>query len=421
MGKKDKKMEKTSLASVFEPDIPPELVKLLASKVKTQADLSGPDSIMQRLFKAVVESAMSAEMDHHLGYEKHDLTGNKTGNSRNGKGKKTLKTNHGEVEIITPRDRNSTFEPALVPKRTRRFEGFDQAILSLYSRGMTTRDIESTLKELYGVDVSPTLISQVTESVEETVRHWRDRPLESLYPLIWLDGIVIKIHKDKHVVKKTVYVALALNCEGKKELLGLWISENEGSKYWTQILVELKSRGIRDVLIFCVDGLTGFPDAIESVFPASETQLCIVHMVRNSMRYVATKDMKEVAKDLKSIYQSHSIEEAESSLGDFGLKWSKKYPSIEKSWRNKWEHVIPLFSYPPEIRKIMYTTNAIESVNMCIRKAIRNRRIFPSDESAIKLVYLAIKQASEKWSKPIWDWKPAYNFLLARFGKRVEA
>lgn len=413
-------MQKDTTYEALGVEIPPDFLKSLAGKVKTQDDLSGPDGVMAKLLRAVVESAMGAEMDHHLGYSKRDASGKGSGNSRNGKGRKTLKTDHGDLQIAPPRDRNGSFEPVIVPKRERRFHGFDDTILALYSRGMTTRDIESTIKELYHIDVSPTLISQVTEAVEAEVREWQKRPLDTVYPVIWLDGIVIKVHKDKQVIKKTVHVALGLTCEGKKDLLGLWIAENEGAKYWAQILVELKSRGVRDVMIFCVDGLTGFPDAIEAVFPQSEIQLCMVHMVRNSMRYVAAKDMKEVASDLKQIYQSHSIEEGGAALKDFAGKWSKKYPSIEKSWRTKWENIIPLYAYPPDIRKIMYTTNAIESVNMCIRKAIRNRRIFPSDESAIKLVYLAIKQAAKNWSRPIWDWKPAYNFLLAKFGDRME-
>ena len=402
------------------PDIPQELIDLVASKVKTQADLNGPGSIMGKLFKAIVEKSMSAELDHHLGYEKHSPEGRGSGNSRNGRGRKRIITDHGPLPIETPRDRNGTFEPQLVPKRERRFKAFDHIILALYARGMTTRDIESTVRELYGVDLSPTLISTVTEALEEEVRNWQNSPLEAVYPLIWLDGLTIKVHHDRQVVQKTVHLALGVTLEGRKELLGIWIAETEGAKYWAQVLVELQSRGVRDVLIFCVDGLTGFPAAIESVFPRSEIQLCIVHMVRASLRYVADKDKRATAKSLKAIYHAPGIEAAEAALEDFEREWGSKYTSVVRLWRRKWESVIPLFSYPPDIRKVMYTTNAIESVNMTIRKSIRNRRIFPSDASATKLVYLAVRQASEKWALPIRDWPAAYNFLLLKFGNRVE-
>lgn len=402
------------------PDIPQELINLVASKVKTQADLSGPDSIMQKLFKAIVEKSMNAELDHHLGYEKHSLQGHGSGNSRNGRGRKRIITNHGSLPIETPRDRNGTFEPQLIPKRERRFKAFDHIILALYSRGMTTRDIESTVRELYGVELSPTLISQVTEALEEEVRNWQSSPLEAVYPLIWLDGLTIKVHQDRQVVQKTVYLALGLTLEGRKELLGIWMAENEGAKYWAQVLVELQSRGVKDVLIFCVDGLTGFPAAIGSVFPRSEIQLCIVHMVRASLRYVADKDRKAVAKSLRIVYHAPGIEAAEAALEAFEREWGSRYMSVVRLWRRKWENVIPLFAYPPDIRKVMYTTNAIESVNMTIRKAIRNRRIFPSDASAVKLVYLAVRQAAENWTRPIKDWNQAYNFLLVKFGSRLE-
>ena len=402
------------------PDIPQELVDLVASKVKTQADLSGPGSIMQKLFKAVVEKSMNAELDHHLGYDKHAPEGRGSGNSRNGKGNKRVITEHGPLPVETPRDRNGTFEPQLIPKRERRFKAFDHIILSLYARGMTTRDIESTVRELYGVELSPTLISQVTEALEEEVRNWQNSPLEAVYPLIWLDGLTINVHHDRQVIQKTVHLALGLTLEGRKELLGIWIAENEGSRYWAQVLVELQSRGVRDVLVFCVDGLTGFPAAIESVFPHSEIQLCIVHMVRASLRHVADKDKKAVAKGLKAVYHAPGIEVAEAALDDFEREWGARYASAVRPWRRKWENVIPLFAYPPPIRKVMYTTNAIESVNMTIRKAIRNRRIFPSDASAVKLVYLAVRQASENWTRPVQDWSKAYNFLLLKFEGRLE-
>lgn len=414
------KMEKTDpLAEALE--IPQEVLAKLASKVKTQEDLDGPNGIIRRLYKALVERALEAEMDCHLGYEKNDPSGNGLGNSRNGKGKKTLKSAHGNIPIKPPRDRAGTFDPVLVPKRERRVKVMDDAILALYAKGMTTRDIESTIQELYGVEVSHTLISEVTEAVTDEVRQWQNRPLEKIYPIVWLDCITIKVHKDKQIVQKSAFLALAINNDGIKELLGIWIAENEGAKFWAQVLAEMKHRGMDDVLIFCVDGLTGFPQAIEAVYPKSEVQLCMVHMVRNSVRYVAAKDMKAVAADLKAIYSATSIEDAEACLKEFEGRWDAKYKAVSRVWRNKWENVIPLFGYPPEIRKVMYTTNAIESLNMVIRKAIRNRRIFPSDESATKLIYLAIRNASKNWTKPIKDWKPAYNYLLIKFGDRLDA
>jgi len=420
MTRKGRKMEKPDMVAEA-LDIPKEVLDKLVSRVKTQDDLSGPNGIIRMLYKAIVERALGAELDNHLGFEKSDPAGKGSGNSRNGKGKKTLKSDLGEIPIATPRDRNGTFEPLLVPKRERRVKVMDDAILTLYARGMTTRDIESTIRELYGVEVSHTLISEVTEAVTDEVRQWQSRPLDEVYPLVWLDGITIKVHKDKQVVQKSAFLALAVNNEGIKELLGIWIAENEGSKFWAQILAELKNRGMKDALIFCVDGLTGFPQAIEAVFPKSEVQLCMVHMVRNSLKYVAAKDMKPVASDLKKVYTAPSLEEADKLMDEFAETWDSKYRSISRSWRAKWENVIPIFGYPPEIRKVMYTTNAIESMNMVIRKAIRNRRIFPSDESAIKLIYLAIRNASERWTLPIRDWKPALQYFLLKFGERLGA
>lgn len=420
MARKGRKVEKPDMVAEA-LDIPKEVLDKLVSRVKTQEDLSGPNGIIRMLYKTIVERALGAELDSHLGFDKHDAAGKGSGNSRNGKGKKTLKSDLGEIPISTPRDRKGTFEPLLVPKRERRVKVMDDAILALYARGMTTRDIESTIRELYGVEVSHTLISDVTEAVTDEVRQWQSRPLDEVYPLVWLDGITIKVHKDKQVVQKSAFLALAVNAEGIKELLGIWIAENEGSKFWAQIMAELKNRGMKDAFIFCVDGLTGFPQAIEAVFPKAEVQLCMVHMVRNSLKYVAAKDMKPVAADLKAVYTAPSLEEADALMNEFAEKWDSKYRAISRSWRARWENVIPIFGYPPEIRKVMYTTNAIESMNMVIRKAIRNRRIFPSDESAIKLIYLAIRNASEKWTLPIRDWKPALNYFLLKFGERLGA
>lgn len=286
---------------------------------------------------------------------------------------------------------------------------------------MTTRDIAETFKEMYGADVSHTLISKVTESVMDEVIAWQARPLDEIYPILYLDCIVIKCHQDKRVINKAVYVALGVTCEGRKELMGLWISENEGSKFWLSVLTELNNRGVKDIFIACVDGLTGFPEAINTVFPKTKIQLCIVHLVRNSLRYVPHKDMKAVAGDLKSIYRAVTLDQAEEALLLFGEKWYSKYPAISRSWNKHWQNITTLFAYPEEIRKIIYTTNAIESLNSVIRKAINNRKIFPSDQSALKVVYLAIQNASRKWTMSLHDWRAAMNRFAIEFEERMPA
>ena len=373
--------------------------------VKTEADLN----ILSRALKKItVEKALSAELDYHLDSEE-------SSNSRNGYSCKTLKTDEGDIFVTTPRDRNSTFEPALVKKGQRRFTSMDGKILALYARGMTTRDIVDAFKEMYDADISPALISKVTEAVLSDVLEWQHRPLDEIYPILYLDCIVVKVRHDKRIINKSVYLALAVNMDGRKELLGLWMSENEGSKFWLSVLTELQNRGVKEIFIACVDGLTGFPDAINTVFPKTKVQLCIVHMVRNSMKYASYKDMKSLTSDLKRVYQSVTAEEAEHELDEFADKWDKKYPSISAMWRKHWINIIPLFDYTDEIRRIIYTTNAIESLNSVIRKAINNRKIFPDDNSVYKVVYLAIEQASKKWTMPIKDWKPALNrFMLER-------
>ena len=396
-------------------DIDPNLVNELAKSIKSEKDLA---ALSKHLLKLTVERAMNVEMDEHLGYEKHAPQGKNSGNSRNGYSQKTLKGDFGEVDIKTPRDRNASFEPLLIRKGQTRITEFDNQILALYAKGMTTRDIADTFKEMYGADVSHTLISKVTDSVLEEVQAWQCRPLDAVYPILYLDCIVIKCHQDNRVINKAMYIALAVDCDGRKQLLGLWIAENEGAKFWLSVLTELSNRGLKDIFIACVDGLTGFPEAINAVFPKTQVQLCIVHMVRNSLRYVPHKDMKAVAGDLKSIYHSVNVEAAELALNEFSAKWDEKYPTISRSWRNKWDNIITLFQYPPEIRKIIYTTNAVESLNSVIRKSIRNRKIFPTDQSALKVVYLAIKQASRKWTMALHDWKPAMNRFAIQFDDR---
>jgi putative transposase len=397
-------------------DIDPKLIDELAKSIKTEKDLA---ALSKHLLKLTVERAMNAELDEHLGYEKHAATGKNTGNSRNGHSSKTLKGDFGEVEIATPRDRNSTFEPQIIRKGQTRVTEFDEQILALYAKGMTTRDIADTFKEMYGAEVSHSLISKVTESIIDEINAWQTRPLDNVYPILYLDCIVIKCHQDKRVINKSIYLALAVNCEGQKELLGLWIAETEGAKFWLSVLTELSNRGVKDIFIACVDGLTGFPEAINTVYPQTKIQLCIVHLVRNSLRYVPYKDMKAVAGDLKTIYRAMTAEQAEAALLAFGEKWDAKYPAISRSWHKHWGNIVTLFAYPEEIRKIIYTTNAIESLNSVIRKSINNRKIFPNDQSALKVVYLAIQKASQKWTMSLHDWRAAMNRFSIEFEGRL--
>ena len=385
------------------------LITELAKNCKTQDDLFGPEGIFKQLMKAILEKSLNAELTSHLGYERHERTD--THNVRNGSYPKVIKGEYGESEIAIPRDRSSTFEPQIIPKGKTRFEGLDGKILALYSRGMTTRDIQGQLQEMYDVEVSPTLISQVTDAVLEEVKSWQSRALDKAYPIVYFDALVVKIRQDKQIVNKSIYLALGINSNGEKELLGRWCHSTEGAKFWLNVLTELKNRGVQDILICCCDGLTGFPSAIEAVYPQAKIQLCIVHLLRQSLRYVSWKDRKTVVADLKKIYGAKTVDEAETALTDFAQIWDEQYPAISQIWLRHWENVIPFFGYPPEIRKVIYTTNAIESLNMTLRKFIKNKRVFPSDESAFKQIYLAMQIIAKKWTMPIRDWKPA----LARF------
>jgi putative transposase len=388
----------------------------LGRGLKSPSDLA---KLSREILKITVEASLNAEMDAHLGYGKHSTDGYNSGNSRNGYNHKALKGDHGVIEIATPRDRNGRFEPVFVAKNQTRLTKFDDQILLLYAKGMTTRDIVETFAELYGADISPALVSQVTDAVLEKVVEWQTRPLDTVYPILYLDCIVVKIRQDKRVINKAVYVALGVNVYGHKELLGLWMSENEGAKFWLSVLTELKNRGIKDVFVACVDGLTGFPEAIATVFPKTQVQLCIVHMMRNSLAFVSWKDRKAVAAGLKTIYQSITVTEAEQELEAFARQWDKQYLSISASWRRHWANLIAFFDYPDEIRKVIYTTNAIESLNSVIRKATERRKLFPSDQSAMKVVYLAIEQAAKKWSMPIQNWKPALNQFMMLYEDRL--
>jgi len=384
-------------------------------------ELIGENGLLKQLTKALLERALQAEMTIHLGHEKHGTISSQGGNARNGKSAKTIKGDFGKMPIEVPRDRDSSFDPVIIPKGQTRFPGFDDKIISLYSRGMTTREIQGHLEEIYGVDVSPTLISAVTDAVTDEVKVWQNRPLDPIYPIVYMDAIRVKVRDNGHVKNKAVYLAIGITMDGVKDVLGMWVAENEGAKFWLQVVTELRNRGVQDIFIACVDGLKGFPEAIETVFPFTQVQLCLVHMVRNSLRYVSWKQRKDVAADLKAIYQSSTAEQAEMELMAFEEKWDKTHPSIGQSWRRNWERITPFFAYSPEIRKVIYTTNAIESLNMSLRKVTKNRGSFPNDESMLKLLYLALNNIAKKWTMPIRDWKAALNRFSILFGDRMPA
>jgi putative transposase len=389
-------------------------------------DYSGPESfwgesgLFAQLKKKIIERTLDAEMNDHLGYTRHDPKGHHSGNSRNGRGKKTVVVDSDQVELEPPRDRNGTFEPQLIPKRQRYFTGFDEKIVAMYARGMSVRDIQSCLLEMYQIDVSEGLISQATEGIMEEVTSWQNRSLDDIYPIVFLDCIVVKGREEGRVVNRSVYLALGVTMEGQKELLGIWIAQSEGAKFWLGVITELKNRGVQDIFIACVDGLKGFPEAIEAVFPDTQIQLCIVHMVRNSVKYVSWKDRKAVCQDLKTIYTSATERQAQASLDSFGKKWDSKYPTISRMWRNHWDRVIPFFDFPPDIRKVIYTTNAIESLNRSLRKVIKTKGAFPSDAAILKIFYLALVNIAKKWTLPIRDWKAALGQFAIKFAGRFQ-
>jgi putative transposase len=401
-------------------EIKNELIDELLKDYQKPEDIIGENGLLKRFVKAVLERAMNAELTHHLGYEKHDPAGYKSGNSRNGTSDKTVKGEFGKLEIQIPRDRASTFEPQILAKHQTRFTGFDDKIISMYARGMTTREIESHLKEIYGVEVSPALVSQVTEAVSEEVKRWQSRPLEPIYGIVYLDALYVKMRHEGRVENRAVYVAIGVDLEGQKEVLGLWCSANEGSKFWLSVLTDLKNRGVKDMLIVCVDGLKGFPQAIEAVFPMAQVQLCIVHLVRASLNYVNWKERKQVAADLKPIYRAATAAEAEMNLENFIATWGQKYKAIGKLWKEHWERVIPFFAFPEEVRKVIYTTNAVEALHRGLRKIIKTRGSFPSEEAALKLLYLALENISEKW-EVVQHWKAALNQFEILWGDRIRA
>ena len=398
----------------------PEVLDELLADYETPEDLLGDDGLFKQLKKALLERALGAELSEHLGYEKGDPAGRGTGNSRNGHSGKTVLTEDGAVELAVPRDRNGSFEPVIVPKGERRLDGFDDRILSLYARGMTVREIQGHLRELYGVAVSPDLISRVTDAVLDEVREWQNRPLDAVYPVVFFDALRVKIRDEGLVRNKAVYLALAITCQGEKEVLGLWIEQTEGAKFWLKVMNELKTRGTGDILIAVVDGLSGFPDAIATVFPQTAVQTCIVHLIRNSLAFVSWKDRKTVMPDLRAIYRAETAEAAAARLDEFEVCWGERYPAIAPAWRRAWEHVVPMYAFPPQIRKMIYTTNALESLHRSLRKIIKTRGSFPNDEAATKLLYLALRNAGVHWRRPI-EWTAAMGQFAILFEDRFPA
>lgn len=400
-------------------DLLDELIREHLAEGKNPKELLEEGGLLKQLTKQLVQKCLEAEMDTHLGYEKNERAGKGSENRRNGYSKKTLKSEQGEINLGIPRDRAGEFEPQIVSKHQTRLAGLDSKVIALYARGMTVRDIQAQLEEMYGVEISPGLISNVTNSVMEDVRAWQNRPLDAVYPIVWFDALQVKIRHEQRVVNKAIYLALAVTTEGKKEILGIWISPNEGAKFWLSVFTELKNRGLQDILIACVDGLIGLDEALLAAFPHVMIQTCIVHMVRNSTKYVSYKERKILCADLKTIYQAPDEKQALQALDQFTKKWDTKYPMIAKSWKKNWDKIIPMFLFPDEIRRSIYTTNAIESVNMTLRKASRNHRIFPDDESAIKVMYLAVQNISKKWTMPIRNWGVAFNWFAIEFKGRL--
>lgn len=396
-----------------------QLIDQLLADYQSPEDLLGEQGILKQLTKKLAERALEAEMEQHLGYAKHEARGKNTGNSRNGKTHKSVRSIHGDIEVEIPRDRNGSFAPQLIKKGEKQLAGFDERIVSLYARGMSTRDIQAHFEEVYGVEVSASFISQVTNAVLDEVKLWQQRPLSPVYPIVYLDCLVVRSRDSGSMQNKSVYLALGVNTDGEKELLGLWIAQTEGAKFWLSVMNELRNRGVEDIFIACVDGLKGFPEAIEAVYPKTKIQLCIVHQIRHSLRFVSWKERKAVASDLKNIYGATTLQEAEQALEQFADIWDSRHPSISKSWRNNWTRLSVFFDYPPEIRKVIYTTNAIESLNASLRQVSKARRSFPNDDAVMKLMYLALHQIAKKWTMPLRDWKPAMTQFIIMYGDRI--
>lgn len=395
-----------------------ELVTLLAEECENMEDVQ---ALLKNLFKGTIEQMLEAEMEEHLGYEKHNIVGNNSGNSRNGYGKKTIKTELGETEIQVPRDRNGEFEPQVIEKRQTRSDDLENRILAMYAKGMSNRDIEDHLRDIYGVEASASLISRITDKILPAVAEWQSRPLDAIYPIVFLDGIVFKVRKDAKVINKCVYSVLGINMDGRKEILGIWMSDNESASFWTTVCNELKNRGVQDILIACRDNLSGFSTAIETVFPKTEQQLCVIHQIRNSTKYVPYKDIKAVMADLKKVYGAPTLDAAEYALEEFREKWGKKYPQILKSWDANWAELSTYFKYPQEVRTLIYTTNAVEGFHRMLRKYTKTKTIYPTDEAVKKSVYLSIMEISKKWCMPIRDWGIIIGQLLVFFDERLQS
>jgi putative transposase len=398
--------------------IPDEVIDELLAGAQTEQELAGPGGLLAQLTRRLVQRAMEVELTDHVGYEPHQEPAGGTQNTRNGTTPKTLITEHGRVDIDAPRDRDGSFSPKIVKKRQRRFVGFDDKILALYSRGMSTRDISAHLQEIYGVDVGRDLISRVTDGVMDDVREWSKRPLEDVYPIVFLDCMVLKIRDGGSVVRKALYLALGVTLDGDRDVLGMWFQDTEGSKFWMQVLQDLKHRGVQDILICCVDGLTGFPDAIDAIYPKTTVQTCIVHLIRASLKYVPRREREQVARDLKPIYTAVNADAAWTALEAFDEKWGSRFPPITKAWQDAWEHVTPFLAFPPEVRRVIYTTNAIEALNRQLRKAIKTKGSFPTEDAARKLVYLAVQNAVPAWTKTR-NWTVALLAFKIHFADRV--
>jgi putative transposase len=401
----------------------PEMIKQLESdlsKAKTYEDLMGKNGAIKKLLKSSLENLLETELTEHLGYEKNSPEGNNSGNNRNGKTNKSIKTDEGQIELTIPRDRNSTFDPVVVKKYEKTLGPIENKIISMYSKGMTTRDIQSHVEEIYGLEVSPTTISNITESIVVHAKEWQNRPLAEIYPIVFFDAIHYKVREDGKVVSKAAYTCLALDIEGKKDMLGIWVGEAEGANYWLGIMTELRNRGVKDILIAAVDGLKGFPEAIESVFPNCEVQQCVIHQIRNTIKYVGSKNQKEFMKDLKLIYQAPTEEAGLLELENLDRKWGEKYPYPIKSWRNNWDNLSVFFKYPTEIRKMIYTTNAVENLHRQFRKVTKNRSLFPNDDALVKMLYLAYKDIVKKWTMPVRNWSLIFSQLSIRFEERLK-
>ena len=408
MSKKLKKIDQ-EIDSINQVNLTNKLVEEILSK-SNPSELFGKDGVFQQLKKQIVEKILASELEHDLGYSKHSKLPKADNNRRNGSYEKTIIDENGsQIRVAVPRDREGEFVPQLLPKGVRRFNGFDDKVISLYARGMSMSEIQGHLEEIYQTEISKDLISTITDGVIDEVTIWQNRPLDSVYPILYLDCIHVKSRDNNIVINKAVYLAIAVNITGKKELLGIWVGKNEGSKFWMQVVTELKNRGVEQIYVACVDGLKGFPEAIGSVFPKTIVQLCIVHMVRNSVKYVSYKDLKEVTADLKKIYTASTEEMAHFELKQFGAKWDNKYPVISDIWQRNWSGIVPFFAFPAEIRKVIYTTNAIESINRQIRKIIKNKGVFPDDKSIQKIIFLALRNAAKKWTMPLKDWPLALN------------